>query len=79
VARRDIKGVLRQHDNELMAIPGVVGVAVGLREDEKTLCLKVLVIMKTEAIEKKIPKSIEGYQVVVEGTGVIRPMQNKAF
>jgi hypothetical protein len=47
-------------------------------DDEKTLCLKVLVIKKTEEIEKKIPKSIEGYQVVIEETGVIRPMQNKA-
>ena len=30
---RDINAVLRAHDQELMAIPGVVGMYVGLRRD----------------------------------------------
>ncbi|HEV2842154.1 MAG TPA: hypothetical protein VGW39_12585 [Chthoniobacterales bacterium] len=37
--QRDINAVLRDHDTELLAIPGVVGVYVGLLEDGKTPCL----------------------------------------
>jgi hypothetical protein len=77
VPRKDINDVLRQHDQELMAIPGVVGVAVGLMLDDKTLCLKVLVVSKTESLEKKIPKSIDGYPVVIEESGEIRPLEDK--
>jgi hypothetical protein len=72
--RPDINEVLRAHDQALLAIPGVVGVYVGVLDDEKTPCLKVMVVKKTPELEKRIPKSIEGYPVVIEETGVIRPM-----
>ncbi len=72
---RDINAVLRDHDDELMAIPGIVGVFVGLLEDGKTPCLKVMAARKTPALERKIPKLLEGYAVIVEETGVIRPLQ----
>ena len=52
---RDINAVLRDHDDELMAIPGVVGVFVGLLQDGKTPCLKVMAARKTPALERKIP------------------------
>ena len=74
---RDINDVLRDHDDELMAIPGVVGVYVGLMADEKTLCLKVMAARKTPELERKAPKSLEGYPVIVEETGIIRPMTGK--
>ena len=76
MARRDINAVLRDHDDALMAIEGVVGVAVGLLEDGKTICLKVLVVWETPELVRRIPSSLEGYPVVVEETGVIRPLQN---
>jgi hypothetical protein len=72
--RPDINDVLRAHDRDLLAIPSVVGVYVGVLDDEKTPCLKVMVVKKTPELEKQIPKSIEGYPVVIEETGVIRPM-----
>ncbi len=72
--RRDINDVLRDHDRELLAIPGVVGVYVGLLEDEKTTCLKVMVVKKSPEVEQKIPKQLEGYPVVLDETGVIRPL-----
>ena len=77
MTRRDINAVLRDHDQELMAIPGVVGVYVGLLDDNRTSCLKVMVIQKTPELERKIPKSLEGYPVVLDETGVIRPMRKK--
>jgi hypothetical protein len=75
MSQRDINAVLRAHDKELLAIPGVVGVYVGLLPDQKTSCLKVMAIKKTKALEKAIPKSLEGYPVEIEETGLIRPMQ----
>jgi hypothetical protein len=72
--RPDINEVLRSHDQALLAIPGVIGVYVGVLDDEKTPCLKVMVVKMTSELETRIPKSIEGYPVVIEETGVIRPM-----
>ena len=77
--RRDINDVLRDHDEELMEIPGVVGVAIGLLPDEETLCLKVMVIEETEDLKKRIPKTLEGHPVVVEESGVIRPLPGKTL
>jgi hypothetical protein len=74
--QRDINDVLRNHDKELMAIPGVVGVYAGLLPDDQTPCLKVMVVKKTRELEKKIPKFLEGYPVVIEESGVIHPLKN---
>ncbi len=75
--RRDINAVLRDHDKELMAIPGVVGVFVGVLSDGTTPCLKVMAARKTPELVRQVPKSIEGYPVVVEETGIIRPLQGR--
>ena len=76
--RRDINDVLKDHDRELLKIPGVVGVYVGALEDGKTLCLKVMVVQKTPELEQKIPKVLEGYPVFLDETGVIRPFRKGA-
>jgi hypothetical protein len=72
--RRDINAVLNDHDDALMKIPGVVGVCVGLKNDGKTQCLKVMVARKTRELLRKIPGTLESYPVVVEETGIIRPL-----
>ena len=74
---RDINAVLRDHDDELLAIPGVVGVYVGLLTDGKTSCLKVMVDRKTSELKRRVPKTLEGHAVVVEETGIIRPLEGK--
>jgi len=74
---RDINDVLRAHDQKLLAIKGVVGVYVGLLEDGKTACLKVMVAAKSAETEKAVPKSIEGYPVIIEVTGEIKPLENR--
>ena len=71
--QRDINAVLADHDRVLLAIPGVVGVYVGLLPDERTPCLKVMLGDKRSAIRAKIPHALEGYPVVTEVTGEIRP------
>jgi hypothetical protein len=74
---RDINAVLADHDEKLMAIPGVVGVYVGLIEENQTPCLKVMAVKKTRELESAIPKSLEGHPVVIEETGVIRPLNDR--
>ena len=74
-AKRDINAVLRDHDQKLLAIPGVVGVYVAVLEDGKTPCLKVMLARQTPEAQRDIPKSIEGYPVVSEVTGEIRPLK----
>jgi hypothetical protein len=71
--RRDINDVLRAHDKELLAISGVVGVYVAVLDDGKTPCLKIMLAQKSAETERRIPRTIEGYPVVLEVTGEIRP------
>ncbi len=71
---RDINLVKEAHTNELMSLKGVVGVYVGALDDGKP-CIGVLVEKKTPELEKKIPKSLEGYPVKIDETGTVRPMK----
>lgn len=72
--RRDINAVLADHDDRLLAIPGVVGVYVGLLDDGRTPCLKVMLSERKPPAEQPIPVSIEGYPVALEVTGELRPL-----
>jgi hypothetical protein len=71
VAARSIDEVLAAHTDSLMALPGVVGTAVGLCEGER--CIKVLLSDSSSATKARIPARLEGYRVVVEVTGTIKP------
>jgi hypothetical protein len=72
--KRDINAVLAAHDKELLAIPNVVGVYVGVLEDGRTPCLKVMLSRKTPEAVRVIPRNLEGYPVVLEVTGEIRAL-----
>lgn len=73
-ARRDINEVLIRHQDELMALPDVVGIAVGARGANQTPCIKVMLARRTRETEQRIPRKLDGYPVVTEVTGTIRPM-----
>src|SRR5436305_11607013 len=73
-SKRDINVVLAAHDKKLLAIPGAVGVYVGTLQDRRTPCLKVMLARKTPDSARKVPRSIEGYPVIMEVTGEIRPL-----
>lgn len=75
VPDRDINAVMEAHTAELMAIPGVVGVAIS-ETDDKTPCIMVLIVEERDEILKKIPKELEGYPVCPFVSGEIKPMQN---
>lgn len=65
-----IEEVLKKHSDEWMSLPGVVGTAIGIRNEERVL--KVLVLEKSRELEKRIPSKVGGYLVVIEETGEIR-------
>jgi hypothetical protein len=73
--RRDINAVLAAHDRQLLDLPAVVGVYVGVLADGKSPCLKVMLARPTPETERKIPREIEGYPVVTEISGKIRPLR----
>jgi hypothetical protein len=71
VTARSIDQVLAAHTDSLMALPGVVGTAIGLCDGER--CIKVLVADSSAATKRRIPDRLEGYRVLVEVTGTITP------
>ncbi len=75
MAAETIKGALKKHTRDLMSMPGVVGTGQGLCEGKP--CIKVFVIEKTPDLNQKIPKTLEGYPVVVEETGEIKALPKK--
>ena len=75
MAATTIQEALKQHTVELMAIPGVVGTAIG--ECDGSLCIKVFVVKKTTDIMNKIPSKLDGFPVAVEEIGTIRRLEEK--
>jgi hypothetical protein len=71
---KTIDEVIKIYSDSLMTIPGVVGLYHGLDDSGRT-CLKVMVKEKTPELERRIPEWIEGYPVVVEETGEIKPLE----
>ena len=62
--------IQEEHQAQLMAIPGVIGMAQGLSEGKP--CFRVYVNKLTAELSEKIPKTIEGYPVTVIQTGPIK-------
>lgn len=73
MVKKDINDVLQAHTAEIMAIPGVTGLAISELED-KTPCIWVMVLESSEELDRKIPDSLEGHPVKVVVSGEIRPM-----
>ncbi|MFI5263851.1 MAG: hypothetical protein ACHQM6_04995 [Candidatus Kapaibacterium sp.] len=65
-----ISEVLQKYTAKWMEISGVTGTGEG-RSGGKP-CIMVMIDHKSEAIKKKIPKSVDGYKVVLEVTGKIK-------
>jgi hypothetical protein len=67
---KSIDEVLAAHTDSLMALPGVVGTAVGLCDGER--CIKVFLADSNAAARRKIPAQLEGFRVSIEVTGTMR-------
>lgn len=69
MAGDEIEAAQRKLAERVMGRPGVVGTAIGMSRGEH--CLKVLIA--DERGRSNLPRAIDGYRVVVEHTGRIRP------
>jgi len=72
---KTIEQVLNERTNEWMAIPGVVGVAIG--ESKGKPCIRIFTSAKPQQLRAKIPPTIEGYPVIIEQTGPIRALNHE--
>ena len=70
-----IETVLVEAADNLMALPGVVGVGQG--ECDGSACIQVLVAESTPELLKRIPPEIEGYPVAVAETGEFRALDGE--
>lgn len=70
---KPIQQVQEEHTDHMMSLPGVVGTGIG--ESQGKPCIKVFVSQKTAEIEKGVPKSLEGYPVVIEETGEFKALE----
>lgn len=68
---RSIQDVLAEHTDSLMAIPGVVGTAVG--RCDSAPCIRVFLREPSAAARRAIPEDLEGYPVKLEVTGEFEP------
>lgn len=71
VPQADIEMVKERYAEELMAIPGVVGVGIG--EDGGSPRIVVMLANDSGEARERIPAELEGFKVEVVVTGEIRP------
>jgi len=65
-----IQQVKEKYQAELMALPGVVSIGIGLSEGEKVI--KIGLDGKYPDTESALPKKLEGYKVVSQSMGIIK-------
>jgi hypothetical protein len=70
---RDITEVMEAHTQELLAIEGVTGVAIG-QTDDGTPCILILILEESPTLKAKIPRTLEGHPVRTLVTGKIVPL-----
>ncbi|KPJ58245.1 MAG: hypothetical protein AMS15_08880 [Planctomycetes bacterium DG_23] len=70
---KTIQQVLKEHTDQWMSIPGVVGTAIGKWEGKP--CIKIFVVKEPEELSGKIPSQVEGFPVVIEETGEFRALE----
>jgi hypothetical protein len=76
IVTRPIEAVQQDYTETWMSVPGVIGTAIGLKDNEKVI--KVLVVKMTDEIRSKIPATVEGYRIVMEETGEIRALNSES-
>ncbi len=75
VSAKTIEQVQEEHTDEWMAIPGVVGTAIG--EYEGKPCILVLTASHTKRVRGKIPPTVDGYPVVVQYVGEVHALDKQ--
>ena len=72
---RDVSAVMNDHAAEMMALPGVVGVAVSETDDHMP-CILVMIAGESDSLRRRLPATIEGIPIRIEVTGEIVPFDS---
>lgn len=75
MTERTIEQVLKDKTDQWMALPGVVGTAIGLCEDKP--CIRIFTSSKPQQLRDMIPSTVEGYPVIIEETGEFRALEQE--
>ena len=67
-----IEQVLERHRDALMAVPGVVGTAIGVSRGQP--CIRVYVSTANESPGPTLPQTLDGVPVVVTATSAFRAL-----
>ncbi len=73
MSEKAIEHVLSEHSDSLMALAGVVGTGLGMREGAPCIVVFVEYNRSIELISQ-IPSDIEGYPVQVRESGAFRAL-----
>lgn len=68
---RSLSAVLAEHAPRIAAIPGVAGIGESLGRDGRP-CVRIFVERLTPALERALPRTLEGWPVEIEESGPIR-------
>jgi len=72
MSRRTIQQVQQEYTDAWMALPGVVGTAIGRHGNQP--CILVLTESDADQIRTQIPATMEGYPVIIQHAGEIRAL-----
>ena len=64
-----VHDVKKKYQSKIMRIKGVVGIGVG--KDEEQDAIVVFIMERTTVIEKKVPKELKGFPVIVHEIGIV--------
>jgi len=67
-----LQEIQARHENLVLAVPGVVGIGIGLTEEGKGLAFIVYVEKLTAALKVQLPEHIEGVPVRLFESGIIK-------
>ena len=67
----NIEEVKNRHEAQLLSLPGVVSVGIGL-DDNKQAIIVVGISADNEALKARLPQQLEGHRVSVEYIGKVR-------
>jgi hypothetical protein len=70
---RPLSDVLAEQSPRLMAMPGVTAVGESALPDG-TPCIKIYLRARDPELQRRLPRTIEGYAVVVDVSGEIRAL-----
>jgi hypothetical protein len=68
----ELKEIQARHEDNIMGIPGVVGIGIGLTEDGADLAFIVYVEKLTSSVEVQVPNRIEGVPVRMIESGIFK-------